>query len=385
MQTSNTQSLMRRTIESASPGTKLQRAQVNQGTDPGRLTAPRAPGEPIRVMLLVSSLERGGAERQVVLLANHLDRRRFEVTVCSLSPEVPLAVDLIDRDRVLTVVAKRWRYDLGAVTRVAGLMRRLRTQMVHAFLFDAEMVARLAAKLAGVPIVVSSERNSNYVRPVIHSLCLRLTSPWSAAMIANSHAGKRFTVRTLGVPADRIHVVHNGVDTDRFRPRESHRLRSALGIAPDHPLVGMVASFKPQKNHLMFLRMAGRVLERIPETRFVCVGERLCAGEGAIGATGSGARVHAQSAEYHRTIASALDGLALGDRVMMPGKWDDMPDFYNACDLTVLTSRHEGTPNVLLESMACGVPVVATEVSDNADILPEGCGGFLVQLDDDEG
>lgn len=106
--------------------------------------------EPVRAMLLISSLEHGGAERQVVELANRLGDDGFRVLVCALEDCNPLADQLVRRAADFRVVAKRGRYDPSVVWRVARLMRRERIQVVHAFLFDAEMVARLAARLAGV-------------------------------------------------------------------------------------------------------------------------------------------------------------------------------------------------------------------------------------------
>jgi len=320
-------------------------------------------------MLLVSSLEHGGAERQVVEFCRHVDRRRFEPVVCSLSHLVPLANRLPDPSRDLLIVPKRWKYDVTVVGRVAGWMRRMRIDLVHAFLFDAEMTARLAARLAGVPVVLASERNSDYRRPLLDTICQRLTRPLYDAMVANSAAGRRFNVRTLGLRADRIHVVHNGVDTDMFRPARSDELRHEWKVSASDAVVGMVASFKLQKNHGLYFRMAGRLLAAFPRTRFLCVGEPL--------------RDNFQgAADYHAEVRGLLRGLGIEDRFMFLGRRDDMPAVYSACDVTVLTSTREGTPNVLLESMACGVPVVATAVADNAIVVPHGRGGYVVPAGD---
>jgi glycosyltransferase involved in cell wall biosynthesis len=341
--------------------------------------APGAP--PARVLLVVSSLEHGGAERQVVELARNLDPRRFDPVVCSLSDDVPLAGLLPDPARQLVIVRKRWRFDAATVPRVARLMRKLGTQVAHGFLFDAEIVARAAGRLAGVPVIVGSERNSDYRRPRLQLLALRATRRWVQAVVANSEAGRRFGLRTLGLPADSVHVIPNGVDVARFSPGDAAAARRTLGLPPDRPVVGMVASFKPQKNHPMFLDVARRVLAREPRALFLCAGEPLRGAGGAFSLR-AGTGAHRDVAGYHREVARSLGEGALAESCRLLGRVDEVERVYRACDVTVLTSRHEGTPNVVLESMACAVPVVVTDVADNARLVGDGVAGYVVPLDD---
>jgi glycosyltransferase involved in cell wall biosynthesis len=333
---------------------------------------------------VVSSLEPGGAERQVVELARHLDPGRFEVIVCSLGAEVPLAAALPTHVS-LVVLGKSWRFDARPVARLARLLRRRAVALVHAFLFDAEMAARLAGSLAGVPVVVGSERNSDYRRPWHQVLLLRLTRPLVTGIVANSQAGRRFAARTQGLPEGRVWTLPNGVDLDRFHPRPGAEARRRLGLPADVPVVGMVASFKPQKDHPMLVAAARAVLRSRPETLFVCAGEPLrgAGGGGLSLRTGTGA--HRDVAGYHARVSSLLAESGVGDSFRMLGAVREIEWLYPACDVTVLTSRHEGTPNVLLESMASGVPVVATRVADNAAVSPEGRVGYLVDPGDVEG
>jgi glycosyltransferase involved in cell wall biosynthesis len=335
----------------------------------GQVAVESRTSSPVRVLHVISSLEYGGAERQVVHLANAMSFEGFDVSICSLSGLVPLARGL-RKPECLHVVEKRWKYDVTAVWRVAELMRRLRVDVAHAWLFDAEMVTRLAARLAGVPVVVASERNSDYRFPRMHYLGLRLTRSWFDVLVANSHAGGRFNTRMLGIPEDRIRVIHNGVDAERFRPGEREGVRNEMGVRDGEPVIGMVASFKRQKNHAAFFRMARGVLARFPRAWFWCVGEAL--------------RDNQQGAEdYHRQMRELVAALDVETRVRFLGSRPDMPPVYSAMDVCVLTSRREGTPNVLLEAMACGVPVVATDVADNAYLVQDGRTGYVVPLDDD--
>jgi glycosyltransferase involved in cell wall biosynthesis len=324
----------------------------------------------LTVALVVSDLDFGGAQRQVVHLASALDRRRFEVHVCSLSPLVPLAGILPDRESRLHIVEKRSKYDLSVIPRLRTLLARLRADIAHGFLFDAQLATRVAARLARVPVVVDSERNSNYKVKRIHRLAFRLTRGCVDLVIANSRAGAEFHRAQHGHPERQYRVVYNGVDTERFRPLPREGVRRELGIDEDEVVLGMFGSYKPQKNHPLFLAAAARVLERHPRTRLLLVGDPLRGG--LLG-----------SREQKQRVEALAERLGLRARCLFLGNRPDPERLYNACDVTVLPSLHEGTPNVLLEAMACGVPAVATDVGDNAYVIPHGQAGFIVPSGDE--
>jgi glycosyltransferase involved in cell wall biosynthesis len=227
-------------------------------------------------------------------------------------------------------------------------------------------------RLTKVPAVIASERNSDYPPMPMKDRVQRLTRPFVDLVIANSHAGERHTIERLGFAKDRVAVVHNGVDTERFRPSEKAHARERLGIPKYAPVIGMFASFKPQKNHAMYFRAAMRILERYPEARFLSVSYvPWQPWNGVVADT------------YQASLRSLLGELGLADRLLILTNRPDVEQLYHACDVTVLTSQREGTPNVVLESMASGVPVVATDVADNALILDTTSGGAVVPLDDD--
>lgn len=322
----------------------------------------------IPVLLVVSSLEHGGAERQVVELANNLDEHEFDVTVCSLAHYAPLAKHLRKPDQ-LVIIPRRRKYDPSVIWRLARLMQARGTQVAHAFLFDAEIATRLAARLTGVPAVIASERNADYRIQLSHRIARKATDRLFDRLVANSEAGRRFSVRELGIAADRIDVVRNGVDVQRFRPLPKAAVRDSLGYDADAPIIGMIAVFKRQKRHGDFFAIAQRVLQRFPRARFICVGEPM--------------RSNQQGAEdYHREVRALVERLGLLPHFDFLGSRDDMPEIYNLCDVTVLPSEREGTPNVLLESMACGTPVIASDIADNRAIVPDGRAGYIAPLGD---
>lgn len=317
-------------------------------------------------VLVISNLEYGGAQRQIVELMNAMDPSRFDLHLCSLSRYVPLADGLTDRGR-LHVLEKRGKFDVGLVFRLSQLLKSLKADIVHGYLFDAVIASRIAGRLAGTPIVISSERNADYTLKRRHLLAYRLTKPCVDLIIANSQAGADFNRRTLGHPASMYRVIHNGVDVQRFAPRDAQALRRELGLDNDTPVAGMFASFKAQKNHELFFRAIAKVVQLMPSARFLLVGDELHGG------------MHG-SDDYKSHMLRLMGDLAITEHCLLLGNRDDVADLYNVCDLTVLSSLFEGTPNVLLESMASGVPVVATEVADNARIAPDGKVGYIVPL-----
>ena len=324
----------------------------------------------ITVVIVVSNLEYGGAQRQIVALANHIDRERFDLHVCSLSGYVPLAARLESAGSHLHVIPKRFKFDLSVVPRLARLLRRLRADIVHGYLFDAEIAARLAGRLAGTA-VGNSERNTDYPVKRIQLEAHRLTRRCVDFYVANSNAGARFSQRVFRNPRRWYYTVHNGVDTELFRPGDRAAARRSLGLEVDEFVVGMFGSFKEQKNYELLFVTLRALLDRHPRTRLLLVGDELAGG------------LHGSS-EYKRRMLELAERLDLLGHTVFAGNRDDVESLYPACDVTALPSLFEGTPNVALESMASAVPVVATAVSDNPYVVREGEAGYLVALGDSE-
>lgn len=322
------------------------------------------------VVLVVDDLGYGGAERQVVELANNMDSGRFDVHVCALSDHLPLSHTLTDAERRLHVVKKSNRFDVTVIRRLARLLRDLNADVVHGFLFSAEIASRIAGRMAGTKLIVGSERNANRQIARKHAFVYRLTQGCRDITVANSNAGAESNARAFKRPLSEYRVVHNGVDTERFRPGNGAETRRQLAIPASAPLVGVFANFKKQKNHAMTFRAFRQVLNAFPEARLLLVGAPPADSRGRLDA-------------YHAQLYRLADELGIRDQCLFVGHQDTTEHLYPACDVTVLSSYHEGTPNVLLESMACGVPVVATRVCDNAYVVKEGEAGYLVDIDDE--
>lgn len=322
----------------------------------------------ITVIIVVSNLEYGGAQRQIVELANSMNSNEFELHICSMSNYVPLKNQLKNFNNNIHIIEKRHKFDFTVAFRLAALFKRIRADIAHSYLFDAEIATRLAGRLYNQVVVVGSERNTNYKLNINQMVAYTLTNKMVDLIIANSNAGARFNSHLLNYPKSMYKIVHNGVDTDRFKPYEKNKVRRDFGIEQDVPVVGMFASYKKQKNHPLFLIGARRVLNKIPNAKFLLIGDMLH--DGLKGTD-----------KYKNYIMQITKELNLDKNIVFMANCDDVEKLYCACDLTVLPSFYEGTPNVLLESMACGVPVICTNISDNHLIVKDGSVGYIVGMD----
>ncbi len=323
----------------------------------------------ICVVLVIDDLEFGGAQRQVIELANNMDQDRFDVHVCTLSDYVPLGEQLRDSERRLHKIIKKNKFDFTVVLRLASLLKSLNADIVHSYLFSADIATRLAGRLAGTKLIIGSERDADYCPKQRHIYAYKLTRKWVDLTIANSQAGAQFNCKTFGQPASDYRVVYNGVDTERFTIQNRFAKRKELGIQSKDGIIGVFASFKPQKNHAMLFQAFRIVLDSLPDTQLLLVGGQL---HGNMNGTG----------EYHAKMENLIDDLGIRNQCTFLGNNNDVERMYPACNITALSSLHEGTPNALLESMACGVPVVATDVSDNSYVVKEAQTGFLVEIGD---
>tara|TARA_R110001583_G_scaffold19603_7_gene76552 strand:- start:20282 stop:21421 length:1140 start_codon:yes stop_codon:yes gene_type:complete len=322
-----------------------------------------------KVLIVISNMEFGGAQRQIVELVNNIDKNKFELHVCSLSNYVPLA-EQFNRGTSLHIINKKSKFDFSVVFKLIKLIREHRFDVIHSYLFDAEIAARLAGKMANTGItVIGSERNANYTLKPIQRKAYLLTKNLVSNIIANSQSGADYNASQTQQPKHKYHVVYNGVDTIRFTIRDKNNIRNTLGIAQNKKLIGMFASFKQQKNHPFLISALEKLKEKGDNFTLLLVGEMLHGG------------LHG-SDEYTEKVKQQIADSNFSEDVIFLGNKDNIEEIYPACDFTVLPSLFEGTPNVVLESMACGVPCIATNVSDNNKIIEHKKSGYIVELGD---
>ncbi len=311
------------------------------------------------VCFLIRSLERGGAERQLTLLAIALAKKGWRVSVLLFYGGGSFAAELVDSGVRLIALEKGGRWDV--LPFLVRLVRRLRQEspaVLHSYLTVSNLLAALLKPLFPGTCIVWGVRASDMdlSRYDWLSRVSARAERWFAGManmiISNSHAGKRHAV-DHGFPSDRMVVIPNGIDTSRMVSSAAarQRMRAAWGVAEDEILIGLSARVDPVKGHDIFLQAAALLANAFPQVRFVCVGEG--------------------PADFLLQLREQARQAGLGERLVWAGVHSNMAAVYSALDIATSTSISEGFSNSIAEAMACSVPCVVTDVGDSAFIVGE--------------
>jgi glycosyltransferase involved in cell wall biosynthesis len=297
----------------------------------------------------------GGAETLTVNLVRRLDRIRFAPELCCLKELGPLG-EMLAAEIPAHHSLLGGKYDLSIWSRLAKLLRERQIDaVVTVGAGDKMFWGRLAARRAGVPVVLSALHSTGWPDGI--GRLNRLLTPITDGFIAVAPSHGRFLIEQERLPAGKVHVIPNGVDTDRFAPLpDPAAVRRELGIGPADPAVGIVAALRPEKNHELFLEMASRVSRELPTARFLIIGD--------------GPR--------RELLEERARGLGLDTSVLFLGSRDDVPRLLAALDVFALTSHNEANPVSILEAMSTGLPVVATDVGSIGEAVTAGKTGYLV-------
>jgi glycosyltransferase involved in cell wall biosynthesis len=324
---------------------------------------------PRRILFIIRSLGIGGAERQLVLLASGLQAIGWDVTVCSTYPSGPLEPELVRSGVRVVALGKAGRWDLiGPLRRLLQLVRDVRPDVIHGYMPTSNLLSLLARRAHPAARVVWGVRASGLDWTRYDGLARRAfrvsvrLARRADLIIANSDEGARWHAEA-GYPRERIVVVANGIDAERYAPDAAARARqrAAWGIAPGALLIGLVGRIDPMKDHDTFLRAAARLRDAPDDTRFVCVGD----GDQALAGQ----------------LRALSEELGIAARLMWESARLEPRDVYCALDILTSASRYgEGFPNVVGEAMACGVACVVTRCGDAPHLVGET--GMVVPIGD---
>ena len=319
----------------------------------------------IRIVHVISDLDTGGAEMMLAKLVGAMDRARFSSTVISLTDIGQLGEQIVSSGVAVHALGmKRGRPDIFALPRLIRLFRMLKPTIVQSWLYHADLLSTMAVKFLGLPILVWNVRCSDMDLKRYSPLTRwvqRLLAQWSAtpaAVIVNSEAGKQLHEQ-VGYRPRRWDVIPNGFNTKRFHPDSSVRLSlwKEWQVPEDAVIVALVARVDPMKDHAAFLEASQQVAKVRGNVHFFLVGKDT------------------------ETLAPAVAAKGLTDRVRILGYRSAIECLLPGVDVLCLSSAFgEGSPNVLGEAMACGVPCVSTDVGDARSII--GNTGLVVPVRD---
>jgi glycosyltransferase involved in cell wall biosynthesis len=324
--------------------------------------APASVNFPMRILLFIRSLDVGGSQRQLAMLAAGLARRGHGVTVALLYSGHPTEATLERAGVRIVRLNKRSRWDVaGPAVRLWRLFLAERADAIYSFLPTQTTLAALLLPPWSRTRLVFGVRSAAMELDkydALSALSYRLETLLSRRadlVITNARAARADAI-ARGLPADRIAVIANGIDTEMMRPdlAAGRALRATWRIAEDEFVIGMVARVDPMKDHANFITAAAAFLRRQPDARFICIGDGPPA--------------------YRRQLEALAQSRGLGRRILWAGEVSELRAVYNAFDIATLASAFgEGFPNAVGEAMACGVPVVATDVGDVGAVIGD-CG-----------
>jgi glycosyltransferase involved in cell wall biosynthesis len=313
----------------------------------------------MKILHLITGLSTGGAEMMLYKLVSRMNRDKFKIQVISLTDIGPVGKKIQDLGgSVETLGMKRGIPDPRMVFKLTRWLKKNRPDIIQTWMYHADLVGGLAARISGGIPVIWNIRHSNLdpggnkkTTLWTAKACARLSSLLPSKIICCSRASKQVHSR-LGYNENKMIVIPNGFDLDAFSPNKDARkqIRGQLGLDDETILIGLVARFDPQKDHKNFFQAAGILHKNYPDVHFLLCGDDIT--------------------RDNPSLNKWMDEADVRPVTHLLGRWDDMPSLQAAFDVASSSSSYgEGFPNIIGEAMACGVPCVVTDVGDSALIV----------------
>lgn len=330
----------------------------------------KAEMDKIKVLYITSSLAKmGGAERNLYDIACNIDKERFiPYVLCLKGGE--LSDELRSKGIYTRVIGLKKILSMDGLKKGVGLFRFIKDEgisVVVTYHHDADIWGGIISRLAGVPVIISSRRDLGYQLERKHIWAYRITNRLYTRVISVCNAVKAEIVKREWLSGDKIITIYNGVHPQNYEIAAKDdvlALKRSLGIGPAESTVGTLGAIRPVKGHIYLVRAAAEVLKKNKKVKFLIVGYK--------------------DPEFFEKIRRLVDELGLDKHFIFTGDRRDTARILSILDLFVLPSISEGFSNAVIEAMAAGKPVVATEVGGNPESVVHGKTGMLVRPSDSE-
>lgn len=321
-----------------------------------------------KIIFLIDSLTSGGAQRQLVTLAASIDKSAFDPMVIVYHDRMHYKGLLDEASVPVVLLKKNGRFDLVFLFKLFIFLHKQRPFLLQSFLFMPNILARLIGSIAKVPFIITSERNIDLQQFPFRRFLEKATYRLSDKIVVNAYAIKDLLTQVIGVPEKKISVIHNGIDTERFGNPNSRKINALLlelGLKESDFVITLPGRIAPQKNHDCLLRALTRISIGKQRITILFVGEEYLVG-------------------WSSKLRKKIENLNSKIKVIFMGQRKDIAEIYEISSVIVLPSLWEGFPNVVLEAMAAGKPVIASNIADNHRIIDQGVNGYLFANDTDE-
>lgn len=319
----------------------------------------------MRILIVCPGLGYGGAETQIIALAKGLKARGHQVAIQTLMTGTDRVQEVQRAGFEVWEGSKQRRLDIKLIRRIRERVHQWKADIVHGYLFDGNLYARLGVLGTAVP-VICSERSSDYDLRSAQRVAHYLTRHLTTAIIANSWAGATLAKSMYPNRAKDIHVVWNGIDTAAVRQRITsiNASNASLQLPENAKIAVFVGAIKPEKDLLLAIEVTRRLITKTKNWHVVFIGAPFPK------TLPYALKELTQSQNYAIEVEEAFAALPESERVHRLGATSQVIEYVSQCDVLFSTSSREGFPNVVLEAMAAGTPVISTEYSDIKKILP---------------
>jgi len=320
----------------------------------------------VRILVVVKAMVAGGLETYLVNVLSAIDRQKYKVTIVCTAERENWYKDELDKLGVKTITCPNPYSQIGYVHRIGKIIRELDIDVVCDFRSDFSAPTLLAAKRAGVKKRIAMYRNTGRgfrpdpLRNLYVNIMHRCTKLWATRIIGNT--GKVLDAFYPGwKDNDKFAVVYNGVDLNKFSPDVSGQsIRQELVVSSDCIIIGHVGRFYIQKNHIILLKSFARLKQEVENIHLLLVGD----------------------GELRRDIEKQIKQLGIAEYVTLAGVRKDVPKMLAAMDIFFFPSLYEGMPNALIEAMACGLPIVASNIPEIVEIITTELSEQLIDPND---